>query len=188
MHLVLQCISCTWLVLNLVLASDHSLKPLDSCKPGLLVRKSEPGKKWLKSVEVTICQKSLDATSASEKQFFHGILVSTIQDFPGFKIDGYTRIGQTFQHHHIQINTSASVCMRLHEESASQCNGLFTEGGKVLTGRFHYRILFDHRTEKRNTEAKALISYLFRNCHKIICYAMSLHSSFSGFQMKVVSE
>ena len=52
---------------------DHSLKPLDSCKPGLLVRKSEPGKKWLKSGEVTICQKSLDATSASEKQFFHGI-------------------------------------------------------------------------------------------------------------------
>ena len=138
--------------------------------------------------EVTICQKSLDATSASEKQFFHGILVSTIQDFPGFKIDGYTRIGQTFQHHHIQINTSASVCMRLHEESASQCNGLFTEGGKVLTGRFHYRILFDHHTEKRNTEAKALILYLFHNCYKIICYAMSLHSSFSGFQMKVVSE
>ena len=48
--------------------------------------------------------------------------------------------------------------MRLREESASQCNGLFTEGGKVLTGRFHYRILFDHRTEKRNTEAKALFS------------------------------
>ena len=127
--------------------------------------------------EVTICQKSLDATSASEKQFFHGFLVGTIQDFPGFKIDGYTRIGQTFQHHHIQINTSASVCMRLHEESASQCNGLFTEGGKVLTGRFHYRILFDHRTEKRNTEAKALflsqttskpsiclLVYLVRSC------------------------
>ena len=156
MHLVLQCISCTWLVLNLVLPSDHSLKPLDSCKPGLLVRKSEPGKKSRggnnlpKVVRRHLC---LWETILSRNQ---GFLVGSIQDFPGFKIDGYTRIGQTFQHHHIQINPSASVYEIARRKWLSQCNGLFTEGGKVLTGRFHYRILFDHRTEKRNTEAKAL--------------------------------
>ena len=187
MHLVLQCISCTWLVLNLVLASDHSLKPLDSCKPGLLVRKSEPGKKWLKSGEVTICQKSLDAASASEKQFFHGIKDSWSVQSKTFKIDGYTRIGQTFQHHDIQINPSAGVYEIAQRKWLTMQWPLHWRG-KGAHGEIPLSHSFWSSHRKKKYRGKSTFFHLFRNCYKIICYAMSLHSSFSGFQMKVVSE